>query len=240
MSDERPDDAAGEGAAPPPGAWAPPELKPEPPAPEPVDSQPPPPPTAVAPAADFGAAPTMAQPPVVPTRPPGEAVPPWNTTGVPAPAPVDAAPPPPPGGAQFGTPPPVQPRPVSPAGYRERWNWAAGCVIGLTALATVFALPQLLQRLDEGFWSFIDSSEWTMWAAAGVGLLAILFLASGTTPVVAVAATASAGLAIASMVLAEFWDQPAGYNTYFMWTLFGAFVLLGLLSAVCLRRVRRA
>jgi hypothetical protein len=104
----------------------------------------------------------------------------------------------------------------------------------------VFALPQLLQRLDEDFWSFIDSSEWTMWAAAGAGLLAVLLLASGTTPVVAIAAAASAGFAIASMILSEFWDQPAGYNTYFMWTLFGAFVLLGVLSGVCLRRVRRA
>jgi hypothetical protein len=110
----------------------------------------------------------------------------------------------------------------------------------LASVALLFSLPQLLLRVDEGFWSYIATEEWTMWAAAGAGLLAVLFLASGSTPVVAIAAVVSAGFAIASLIVGEFWDQSEGYSHYFSWCVFGAFVLLGLLSTLCLRRVRRA
>lgn len=217
-----------------------------PPAPPQVSNEPvappvPPPTIANEPVAPFSPPPSTPQAPAAPGQS-DPAVPPWNTTGVAPPPPVDAAPPPPPPGAQFGgaPPPPVQPQRKSSAGYRERWNWAAGCVIGLTTLSIVFSLPQLLVRLDEGFWDFIDSSEWTLWASAGAGLLAVLLLASGTMPVVAVAAAVSAGFAITSLIISDFWDEPSGYSFFFSWTIFGAYVLLGLLSAVCLRRVRRA
>lgn len=117
-----------------------------------------------------------------------------------------------------------------------RWNWAAGTVVGLAALAATMAVPSFFVMMDNDLLSDAPLEEWLLYASAAVGLIAVVALGSRLRPLVSALALIGAGCLIASAVLyTDQWDFGLGAAWSSAMTIASAAVL-GLCGGVMLRR----
>jgi len=116
------------------------------------------------------------------------------------------------------------------------WNWAAGCVLGLSILCLVFAGPRFAVAADTSQLGQSHLGDWLLYGAALGSLLAVLCLASRRVLVVAVLSLATAAVAMAAVLKLQ-GDWNLSHNT--TWASLGLVIGLGLLglgSSAGLRR----
>jgi hypothetical protein len=181
-------------------------------------------------------------PPAPPPPPPPPLQPP--------PPPLPESPPAASTALAFSAPPSASTGPVkgmwgdslaSPAGRRPlnsdmHWNWAAGCVVGLSALCLVLAGPRFAVAVDSSRLGQQRLGDWLLYGAALGGLLTVLCLASRTVAVVSVLSFATAAAAIAAVIkLQGTWTLTNRAS----WPLLAQIVGLGILGLAATAGLRR-
>jgi hypothetical protein len=131
--------------------------------------------------------------------------------------------------------------PAAPAQRRRlnselHWNWAAGCVLGLSILCLVFAGPRFAVAVDNSQLGQSQIGDWLLYGAALGSLLTVICLASRRVLVVAVLSVATTAVAMAAIFKLQ-GDWNLAHNG--TWASLGLVIGLGLLglgSSAGLRR----